>query len=680
MKTTRFLLAATAFAAVASAQFTLVAPSGYAAAEGNSNNIYPWGRAASPMHYMQIYDSTHFTGQGVASPILISNLRFRADAVAATTTWAGGSWPNIGIYMSTAAVDYTAYSTTFANNHGPDLTTVLNGQVTVLPGAGNGTGIPGQWHIDIALTTPFLYDPTTGSDLALEVQLDGTGWSGTGFRCDAVSGTSMCSRMWESTSATSPTASGSSADYGLVTEFTYVPANGLYSSFSASPTSTPLNTPVNFTDHSYSSDPGGVLAWAWDVDGDSVIDYTTQNCSHSYTTEGYYDVSLTVVDSTHGSVTQTIPQYIAVDAVEASFTTMTLPGNTVVFTDTSAGTPTSWAWDVDGDSVTDYTTQNCVHPYPNPGQYNVTLTVTDAISNSTTSQELGVNVIPMPPYTSTYTYATNVRGYWFQSPTKFSITSLKVPDETMHGTQNVAVYRGTTISTAGVPNGTQELEFLSLLQPSATPIPCAISFDAGDYVCVLGACGDASIMHNSYANGGPSTVLGQPITLARLYSQVNLNAPSPETFTMIGSSVAAPSSIARVFTGVTSCAGVPYGDGTPSGAGPAAPKMRCTALPFIGQTAVLSVEQGDANVLGFLVTGLGRASVTSPYGTILVGNILATQILTPGIVGPGTYTHSWNVPNNPALVGVDVNHQYAQIDVNTFQVALSNGIEMQFAP
>ena len=45
---------------------------------------------------------------------------------------------------------------------------------------------------------------------------------------------------------------------------------------------------VNFTDNS-----PGATSWQWDVDGDDVIDYTTQNPSHNYS-PGVYDVALTV--------------------------------------------------------------------------------------------------------------------------------------------------------------------------------------------------------------------------------------------------------------------------------------------------------------------------------------------------------------------------------------------------
>lgn len=50
---------------------------------------------------------------------------------------------------------------------------------------------------------------------------------------------------------------------------------------------------VNFTDNSV-----GATSWAWDINGDNVVDYTTQNPSHTYTAEGNYDVVLSISDGT----------------------------------------------------------------------------------------------------------------------------------------------------------------------------------------------------------------------------------------------------------------------------------------------------------------------------------------------------------------------------------------------
>ena len=54
----------------------------------------------------------------------------------------------------------------------------------------------------------------------------------------------------------------------------------------------------------------------------------------------------------------------------------------VVFTDTSSNTPTSWLWDF-GDGSATSTAQNPTHPYAAPGDYTVTLTATNASGPST---------------------------------------------------------------------------------------------------------------------------------------------------------------------------------------------------------------------------------------------------------------------------------------------------------
>jgi len=209
----------------------VVCPDGYVAAEGNSNNAFPWNRATQSMHYQQIYDSSNFTAQSIGVPVLITRLRFRADANPVTTSWAGGSWPNVQILMSTSAVDFLSATGTFATNHGPDLATVYTGPVTVLGGTGGGTTTPSIWYIDIPLTTTFLYDPVSGSDLNVEVILDGAGWSGTSTQCDAVSGATatpapaLVTRIYNTSSHTATTGTVG-VNYGLVTEFTCLAAAG----------------------------------------------------------------------------------------------------------------------------------------------------------------------------------------------------------------------------------------------------------------------------------------------------------------------------------------------------------------------------------------------------------------------------------------------------------------------
>ncbi|BAO74294.1 T9SS type A sorting domain-containing protein [Winogradskyella sp. PG-2] len=78
------------------------------------------------------------------------------------------------------------------------------------------------------------------------------------------------------------------------------------------------NLTVNFTDTS-----AGATSWSWDVDGDDIEDYTTQNITHTYNAIGDYDVALTISDGTT-SVTKVKPQYIDVGAQEINTTMIRL--------------------------------------------------------------------------------------------------------------------------------------------------------------------------------------------------------------------------------------------------------------------------------------------------------------------------------------------------------------------
>lgn len=60
--------------------------------------------------------------------------------------------------------------------------------------------------------------------------------------------------------------------------------------FSVNQTSGCSPLTVTFTDMS----TGNPTSWQWDVDGNGTIDYTTRNCSHTYTVAGNYNVRLTV--------------------------------------------------------------------------------------------------------------------------------------------------------------------------------------------------------------------------------------------------------------------------------------------------------------------------------------------------------------------------------------------------
>jgi PKD repeat protein len=148
--------------------------------------------------------------------------------------------------------------------------------------------------------------------------------------------------------------------------------------FSADPTmgANPLN--VQFTDQS----TGVPINWTWSFgDGNTSNE---QNPSHEYTKGGQYTVKLTAKNAV-GSSTSTKTKYITVESIPvASFSASPTSGTaplSVSFTDKSTGFPESWNWSFgDGNTSTE---KNPVNVYGAAGQYNVTLTVTNLMGNST---------------------------------------------------------------------------------------------------------------------------------------------------------------------------------------------------------------------------------------------------------------------------------------------------------
>ena len=158
--------------------------------------------------------------------------------------------------------------------------------------------------------------------------------------------------------------------------------------FSADPTSGKVPLKVAFTDTS-----AGIPAkWIWDF-GDGSKSFH-QNPTHKYSKAGIYTVNLTVKNA-KGSNTVTKTEYIKVITKPvANFSADPTSGKTplkVTFTDTSAGSPTSWKWDF-GDGSKSFL-QNPIHKYSKTGTYTVNLTVKNAKGSNTATKTEYIKVI-----------------------------------------------------------------------------------------------------------------------------------------------------------------------------------------------------------------------------------------------------------------------------------------------
>lgn len=131
----------------------------------------------------------------------------------------------------------------------------------------------------------------------------------------------------------------------------------------------------NFTNTSKIN--SGTLTYTWDL-GDGTTAGTT-DASHSYTAGGTYTIALKAT-SDQGCVTVATHTVTVNQAAVPNFTyALQAPynNNNYVFTSTSQGSPTSYAWTF-GDGTPVSTATNPPHQYATAGTYPVTLTVTNA--------------------------------------------------------------------------------------------------------------------------------------------------------------------------------------------------------------------------------------------------------------------------------------------------------------
>jgi PKD repeat protein len=135
---------------------------------------------------------------------------------------------------------------------------------------------------------------------------------------------------------------------------------------------------LHFTDDSQ----GTPSHWVWTFgNNDSAF---TQMPDHLFGATGYYNVCLTIYDSSL-NCTDTYCEYVQISNCYASYSAVSdsLNPRKVYFTDNSFGTPTGWHWDFEDGTTSDV--QNPIHTYPFDAWHQVCLTVTDSIQGCTST-------------------------------------------------------------------------------------------------------------------------------------------------------------------------------------------------------------------------------------------------------------------------------------------------------
>jgi len=123
--------------------------------------------------------------------------------------------------------------------------------------------------------------------------------------------------------------------------------------FTASVTSGPAPLLVSFSDASVAPVGSSILSWAWDMESDGTVDYTTQNPCHAFATPNTsYDVTLTVDDGS-GPVSATYTAFI--NTGNTDFVMGTCGAGDMFFG--APAPPANWPMSADGYTLIS-TTQN----------------------------------------------------------------------------------------------------------------------------------------------------------------------------------------------------------------------------------------------------------------------------------------------------------------------------------
>lgn len=155
-----------------------------------------------------------------------------------------------------------------------------------------------------------------------------------------------------------------------------------------------VGTALQLTDRS----TGGIVTWKWEISGAAESQLETQNPLLLFTQAGQQTVTLTVTDAA-GRVRQAsktlnvLPQ----QSPEARFrlSAATVPAGSAVsfINESEGGDGCRYAWSMPGAESETASTRNAAARYAEPGDYEVTLTVTNAAGSSTLTQPVHVTEV-----------------------------------------------------------------------------------------------------------------------------------------------------------------------------------------------------------------------------------------------------------------------------------------------
>lgn len=447
-----------------------------------------------------------------------------------------------------------------------------------------------------------------------------------------------------------------------------VPPSGTFVNFTSDVTGGASPLTVNFSDSTYTSDPGGVLAWAWDFDGDSIIDSTLQNPTFVYTNCGTYDVTLTTVDAGFGMNTTTKTAYIRTDAIQANFAEQVIGPFTVLFNDISDMPATSWAWDLDGDSIIDSTSQNAAWVYPNANPVNVSLTVTRLCGAASTFtkaivpvQSISHNVLPNNGLSSGASVYFDLD---VTNPAGINITSMDVAPSIANTAFTVEMFvkpgsyvgsSGTAAAWVSAGIGSSAGGASTAAASANVAFPQALYLPPGQYGVKLWYIG----VGPRYQTGAAQTT----VTNGDLSLTVGASRGSTVADPWAGSDIALRHWSGTLYYGTHNLGGLAgFGRTAPGCAGTLGVPRVSGNRPQLGTTMTVNVTN-LAQSFGIMITGFtGTVTDLTAFGA--PGCVVRTSIDASSLLLGAGNTANWNfnVPNVPAFSGLILYHQVLAVD------------------
>jgi gliding motility-associated-like protein len=297
--------------------------------------------------------------------------------------------------------------------------------------------------------------------------------------------------------------------------------------------------PLNVQFHDLSATVGSTIASRYWIFGDGgTLSGNVANPIHTYLNSGTYSVKLVVTDAVGCPDSMSITNYITVNKPDANFyslDTITCPGQSVDFVNTSTGNGNlTYAWNF-GDGSPTSTQQNPSHIYTGVGNFTVRLIVTDVngckdtliMTNYVHSASIGISFTMSSDFATCPPLAVNFTNTSSGSVSAFSWTFGN------GGTSNL-LNPSTLYTLPGVYIVTLVGQSTSGCMLTATDTVTVLGPTANITYSVSSGCAPLTVTLNSNSQGASSitwdfndgvtqTVTGQSVT--HTYTQVGIFTP-----------------------------------------------------------------------------------------------------------------------------------------------------------